>query len=187
MKTAADTQVTHADLQGVFAVPPLARANDNDRSIDLRQNELIVRHIVSGGITRLIYGGNAFIYHIRLDEFARLVEWLATLPADLWIIPAIGPSYGVAMEQVAVLDKYKFACAMVLPSNDPRDAVGIERGYREIADNGGIQLIIYLKDEHNLGPNREEGLDVVARLIDDGICAGVKYAVVRSDPEQDSY
>jgi len=32
-----------------------------------------------------------------------------------------------------------------------------------------------------------DGLDAVARLIDSGVCVGIKYAVVRDDPSQDKY
>ena len=62
MKT---TPVGPEDLRGVFAVPPLARKPDVTRSLDFDENELIVHHIVNGGITRLIYGGNAFLYHVH--------------------------------------------------------------------------------------------------------------------------
>jgi dihydrodipicolinate synthase/N-acetylneuraminate lyase len=51
----------------------------------------------------------------------------------------------------------------------------------------GAKLIVYLKDENNFGPGREPGLDAVARLVDDGVCVGIKYAVVRDDPSHDSY
>ena len=91
------TSVSSDDLRGVFAVPPLAR--DSDRSLNLAQNDLIVRHIRSGGITRLIYGGNAFLYHVTLSEFEELLRWLADLDDELWVIPSIGPSYGRAMDQ----------------------------------------------------------------------------------------
>lgn len=58
----------HEDLRGVFAVPPLARRNDAARSFDFPENERIVKHISSGGLSRLIYGGIAFLYHIELAE-----------------------------------------------------------------------------------------------------------------------
>jgi len=184
MKT---TAVSSDDLRGVFAVPPLARSNNVERSIDFVQNNLIVSHIHRGGITRLIYGGNAFLYHVRLNEFAQLVEWLNCLPDELWVIPSIGPSYGVAMEQAARLRPYRFPCAMILPCSDPRDASGLERGYREIATEADTKLIVYLKEETNFGTDREAGLDAVARLVQDEICIGIKYAVVRPDPLQDPY
>ena len=184
MKT---NSISSEDLRGVFAVPPLARRRDPARSLDLAQNDLIVRHIVSGGITRLIYGGNAFLYHITLAEYEELLEWLAGLSDQLWIIPSIGPSYGRAMDQAKLLRRFQFPCAMILPCNDPFDSAGLERGYREIAEAADAELIIYLKDERNFGADQESGLDAVARLVDDGVCIGIKYAVVRDDPARDAY
>ena len=179
--------LTPDELRGVFAVPPLARRNDAKRSIDVDQNERIVKHIVSGGISRLLYGGNAFLYHSTLSEFESLLEWLSGSSDEVWMIPSIGPSFGRALDQADLLRKHSFAVAMMLPCGDPRDAVGLEQGYREIADGAGVKLIVYLKDESNFGPSREAGLDAVARLVDDGVCIGIKYAVVRDDPSQDSY
>ena len=63
----------------------------------------------------------------------------------------------------------------------------LEQGMREIADAVGIPLLAYLKDENNFGSDKEAGLDAVARLIDSGVCVGIKYAVVRDDPSQDKY
>jgi dihydrodipicolinate synthase/N-acetylneuraminate lyase len=184
MKT---TPVTTDDLRGVFAVPPLARTNDRQPQIDFNQNDLIVKHITAGGVSRLIYGGNAFLYHIQLAEFAALLEWLSGLFGNSWVIPSIGPSYGRALEQAALISKYDFPAAMLLPCNDPRDARGLEQGYREIADASEAKLIVYLKEESNLGSDKDAGLDAVARLVDDGVCLGIKYAVVRAEPQKDAY
>src|SRR3989441_421942 len=184
MKT---NSISPEDLRGVFAVPPLARQRDATRSLNLAQNDLIVRHIISGGITRLIYGGNAFLYHTTLAEYEELLEWLAGVDDELWVIPSIGPSYGRAMDQAKLLRRFQFPCAMILPCSDPSDSAGLERGYREIAEAADAKLIIYLKDERNFGADKESGLDAVARLVDDGVCAGVKYAVVRDDPSRDAY
>src|SRR4030095_5419753 len=174
------------DLCGVFAVPPLARSADS-RAIDSVANEAIVEHIKRGGITEFNYGGNYFLYHIRMREFEQLIEWLACVDDALWIIPSIGPSYGRAMDQGGVLNKYRVPCGMVLPCGDPRDASGLERGYREIAEAADAKLVIYLKDEMSFGPDKQEGLDAVARLVDDKVCVGIKYAVVRADPTHDPY
>jgi dihydrodipicolinate synthase/N-acetylneuraminate lyase len=179
--------ISAENLRGVFAVPPLARSADA-QSIDFSQNEAIVNHIKRGGISRVIYGGNAFLYHVQLREFEAIVEWLETVADDnLWVIPSIGPSYGRALEQARILRTHSFPCTMVLPCADPRDAAGLERGYREIADAAEAQLIVYLKEETNFGSDKEAGLDAVARLIDDKVCAGIKYAVVRADPGRDAY
>ena len=61
-------------LEGVFAVPPLARAPGKARAIDFDQNARIIRYIAKGGISRFIYGGNAFLYHLTLDEYEQLLD-----------------------------------------------------------------------------------------------------------------
>lgn len=184
MKT---TPVTLKDLRGVFPVPPLARKDDSRRSIDFEQNDRIVRHIADGGLTRFLYGGNAFLYHLTLGEYEALLDWLNSLADKFWAIPSLGPSYGRAMDQAAILRRYKFPCAMALPCGDPRDAKGLEDGLREIAESASAPLILYLKEENNFGADKEAGLDVVARLVDEGVCVAIKYAVVRQNPAEDAY
>jgi dihydrodipicolinate synthase/N-acetylneuraminate lyase len=178
---------TTDDLKGVFAVPPLARKVEAEHAIDFDQNNLIVRHILEGGITRLLYGGNAFLYHVTLSEYEQLLAWLSGLPNDVWAIPSAGPSYGRAMDQALLLRRYQFPCVMMLPSGDPRDTAGLERGYREFAEASRTKLIVYLKEENNFGLDRDAGLDAVGRLVNDGICVGIKYAVVRREPLNDPY
>ena len=175
------------DLRGVFPVPPLARKQGPGRPLDLEQNDRIVRHIAGGGITRLIYGGNAFLYHINMADYEQMLDWLSGLDDSLWCIPSIGPGFGRAMEQAALLSKYRFPMAMMLPSGDPRDAAGIAVGVAEVAQAAGIPLMAYVKDENNLGGDKERGLDALAGLIDRGICRAIKYAVVRENPAQDAY
>lgn len=184
MKT---TPVSIEDLRGVFPVPPLARKSDARRSIDFEQNDRIVRHIAGGGLTRLLYGGNAFLYHVTLSEYEALLDWLNGFGGDLWAIPSLGPSYGRAIDQAAILRRHRFPCAMALPCADPRDAKGLENGLREIAESANTPLILYLKEENNFGADKESGLDVVARLVDEGVCVAIKYAVVRQNPAQDAY
>jgi dihydrodipicolinate synthase/N-acetylneuraminate lyase len=175
------------DLRGVFAVPPLARRPDARRSLDFGENERLVRHMRAGGITRFLYGGNAFLYHVTLAEYEALLGWLAELPDTAWAIPSVGPSFGRALDQAALLARGRFRCAMALPCADPRDAAGLETGLREISEAAGLPLVVYLKDESNFGPDLTAGLDAVARLVDAKVCVAIKYAVVRADPRQDAY
>ncbi|MFN0085921.1 MAG: dihydrodipicolinate synthase family protein [Blastocatellia bacterium] len=184
MKT---TPVTLEDLRGVFPVPPLARKRTPGRDLDFEENERIVRHIASGGITRFLYGGNAFLHHITLAEYETLLDWMAGFDDAHWAIPSLGPAYGRAIDQATLLRRHKFPAVMALPCADPRDARGLEQGLREIADRAATPLILYLKEENNFGADKEAGLDVVARLIEDGLCVAVKYAVVRQDPREDAY
>ncbi len=74
--------MTDVSLDGVFAVPPLARRVGTTRAMDFEQNSRIVRSIANGGITRFIYGGNAFLYHMTLDEYEQLLEWQAEIQRD---------------------------------------------------------------------------------------------------------
>jgi dihydrodipicolinate synthase/N-acetylneuraminate lyase len=179
--------ITLQDLAGVFAVPPLPRRPDGRRSLHLDAAECVARHIEAGGITRYLYGGNAFLYHVTLDEYDALLDWLAGFADTRWPIPSLGPSFGRAIDQARILKRYAFRAAMVLPCNDPRDARGMEAGMREIAAAAGVPLILYLKSEDAFGRDREAGLDAVARLIDAGVAVAIKYAVVLADPRRDPY
>jgi dihydrodipicolinate synthase/N-acetylneuraminate lyase len=174
-------------VNGVFAVPPLPRRGDGRRTIDLDAAEQIARHIEAGGITRFLYGGNAFLYHATLGEFEMLCGWLASFAAPRWPIPSIGPSFGRALEQARILRAHRFPTAMMLPCGDPRDARGIEAGYREIAGAAGMPLILYLKSTDAFGTDVNGGLDAVGRLVDDGVAIAIKYAVVLDDPSHDPY
>jgi dihydrodipicolinate synthase/N-acetylneuraminate lyase len=179
--------ITTDDLSGVFAVPPLPRKRDARRTLDLDAAECIARHIEAGGISRLLYGGNAFLYHVTLAEYEALLDWLAGFASTRWAIPSLGPSFGRAMDQAPLLAQRRFRTAMMLPCGDPRDASGLDAGVREIADAAGMPLILYLKSEDGFGADREAGLDAVGRLVNDGVAVAIKYAVVRNDPGQDSY
>ncbi|MBL8227435.1 MAG: dihydrodipicolinate synthase family protein [Bryobacterales bacterium] len=181
------TPIQASDWRGVFPVPPLARRNDKARSIDFAENAKLLRHMEAGGMTRFLYGGNAFLYHITLAEYEALLDWLNAQPDHFWCIPSAGPSFGRLMDQAPILRRYKFPAVMHLPCADPRDASGLEAGLRDFADACGTPLILYLKEENNFGGNLDAGLDAVARMVKDGICIGIKYAVVRKDPYLDVY
>jgi 4-hydroxy-tetrahydrodipicolinate synthase len=179
--------VSPHDLRGVFPVPPLARRRDASRTLDWAENARIVSHIVAGGCTRLLYGGNAFLYHISLAEYEQVLGWLAEQKDSLWMIPSAGPSFGRLMDQAPILRRYSFPCVMALPSGDPRDAAGLERGLREFASAASTPLMVYLKDESNFGADKLAGLDAVGRLVADGTCVAIKYAVIRQNPAEDNY
>jgi dihydrodipicolinate synthase/N-acetylneuraminate lyase len=175
-------------FENVFAVPPLARTADRRREIDHAENARIVRHIAKGGVRNLIYGGNAFLYHLTLREYEELLEWLSHLTEEGFVcIPSAGPSWGRLMDQAPLLRRFGISTVMVLPGSDPRDAVGIGQGLREFAESSGARILAYVKEESNLGSDIERGLDMLAGLVNDGICIGIKYAVVRKDPKVDPY
>jgi dihydrodipicolinate synthase/N-acetylneuraminate lyase len=173
------------DLWGVYAVPPLPRKPDPRRSLDFDAAERLTRHSEKGGITRFLYGGNAFLYHVTLSEYDELLGWLSSFPPSRWPIPSVGPSFGRAIDQACIIRRHAFRAAMVLPCGDPRDALGMEAGIREIANAAGVPLILYLKSEDGFGSDKDQALDAIGRLVDDGTALSIKYAVVRDDPRAD--
>jgi dihydrodipicolinate synthase/N-acetylneuraminate lyase len=180
--------VTPQDLNGVIAVPSLPRRSDDPRRApDFAEARRLVDRIAGAGITRFMFGGNAFFQHITLREYAAALEWMAGLPDSWWVLPSAGPSYGRLMDQAEILRGRGFPAVMMLPCSDPRDAAGLEVGLREFADAAGAGIILYLKSEDTFSTDIEAGLDAIGRLCADGTCVGIKYAIVRADPGRDPY
>ncbi len=166
--------------ESVIAVPPLARTADG--KLDRSENLKLVRHIRSGGVSHLLYGGNALLYHVRPSEYASLLSLLVEITdIKTSVVPSIGPAYGVMMDQVDVLRDFAFPTAMVLPQRDITDSVGIANGIRRAAEQLGRPLVVYLKF------NRWLPVDLIKRLEDDGAISWIKYAVVLDDLQQDDY
>ena len=95
MKT---TPVTAADLgASVLAVPPLAR--NADLSLNRAANQSLIRHLEAGGVSTLMYGGNANFYNVGLYEYASILDMLEELAAPgSWVIPSVGPDFGKMMD-----------------------------------------------------------------------------------------
>lgn len=178
MKT---TPVTPADLAAsVLAVPPLAR--HADLSLNKDANRALIRHLHDGGVTTLMYGGNANFYNLGLYEYAGVVDFLAEAAASgSWVIPSVGPDFGKMMDEAAVLKSRPFPTAMVLPQTFPSTPAGAEAGLKRFADAYGKPIIVYVKAEGYLTPQG------VAGLVRSGIVAGIKYAIVRKDPREDAF
>lgn len=164
----------------VIAVPPLARSAD--LSLDLRQNQRMIRHLEAGGVSILLYGGNAVLYHVPLSEYADLLQMLQELAGERTLmIPSLGPAFGLMMDQVAVLKDFAFPTAMVLPQAEIATSDGIATGIRLVAERWGKPVVLYIKHDRYIAPG------TVSRLVDDGVISWIKYAVVRDDPAQDDY
>ncbi len=178
MKT---TAVSFADLGGsVLAVPPLAR--NADLTLNRAANQALIRHEEAGGISTLLYGGNANLYHVGASEFPALLDMLEELAgANTWVIPSVGPDLGKMLDQAAILRTRKFPTAMALPASFPFTPAGIEAGLRRFADAFGKPIIVYLKADGYLT------VEAVKRLVDSGIVAGIKYAIVRHDSLKDPF
>ena len=166
--------------ESVFAVPPLAR--DADGEVCPNENAKMIRYLEEGGIRSLLYGGNAVFYHMRLSEYAKTLTMLSETAGDqTTVVPSIGPSYGLAVDQIDLLREYSFATAMLLPSRDVVDQQGIASGVRRLAERFGKPLVLYLKFDRWLDP------ELVRSLERDGVISWIKYAVVLDDPSEDDY
>lgn len=166
--------------ESVIAVPPLAR--NSSLGICEQENRKIIRFLEAGGIRSLLYGGNAVLYHARLSEYASLLQMLDDIASkETVVVPSLGPAFGLAMDQAAILREHDFPTAMLLPSRDAVDQVGIAAGVRKIAEAVGKPLVLYLKFDRWLNP------ELIKSLEDDGVISWLKYAVVRDDPATDDY
>ena len=164
----------------VMAVPPLARRAD--LSPDVAENQKLIRHIERGGVRTLLYGGNANFYHVAVSEYRELLDMLAeSAGPETRVIPAIGPDFGKMLDQARILAQTSYRTAMVLPLAGFTTPEGVEAGLKRIADTAGIPLTLYVKSESYVD------IDTLARLVDGGTLAAVKYAIVRENPADDPY
>lgn len=164
----------------VLAVPPLAR--NADLTLNREENAKLVRHIEAGGVTTLLYGGNANFYNIAISEYADLLDMLADIAAPATrVIPSVGPAYGTMMDQATILRETDYPTAMVLPQHFGSTPAGAERGIRDFVEMFGRPIVLYIKVEGAIE------VEQAARLADDGLLAAIKYAIVRDDPANDDF
>jgi dihydrodipicolinate synthase/N-acetylneuraminate lyase len=171
----------HGDLtKSVLAVPPLAR--HADLTLNVEANRALIRHLESGGVAILMYGGNANLYNVAPSEYPRLLDMLLEASSvDTWIIPAVGPDFGKMSDQCAALRDRPFPTAMVLPAGGTFTVSGAVDGIRRFADGFGRPAIAYVKSSDYLTP------DALAQLMDEGAITAIKYAIVRDNPAEDTF
>jgi len=125
----------------VLAVPPLARRAD--LSLDVAQNQRLIRHIEAGGQRILLYGGNANLYHCGLQDYAQMLGMLASSTLDTTrVIPAIGPDFGKMMDQARLLRGSGYRTAMVLPMQGFTSPEGVAEGISRFVDAAGMPVLV---------------------------------------------
>jgi dihydrodipicolinate synthase/N-acetylneuraminate lyase len=150
--------------------------------LNREENAKIIRHITGGGVSHLLYGGNALFYHIRPSRYAQALAMLSELAdGKTSVCPSVGPAYGLMMDQIGMLADFDFPTAMVLPQKDIADDAGIASGIRRAAEAWGRPLVVYIKFDRWLSK------EMVRSLEADGVISWIKYAVVRQDPADDRY
>ena len=107
-----------------MAVPPLARTAAG--AIDPAANARIIRHIEAGGVSLLLYGGNANVYHLPLDEYEPLLAMLAeTAAPTTMVVPSAGPTYGLLLEHARIIRRHRYQTVMVLPQQGITSSAGV--------------------------------------------------------------
>lgn len=146
------------------------------------ENARLIRYLESGGVTTLLYGGNAALAHVSNSEYAALLASLVEAAAPTTtLIPSVGPSYGQMMDQGMILRDFRFPTVMLLPSRDGVTPAGIAYGMRRFVERVGRPAILYLKHDHVVDA------DTIGRMVQDGLISWVKYGIVRENPRQDAY
>lgn len=171
---------TETLARSVVAVPPLAR--NADLTLNAEENVRLIQHLESGGITALLYGGNANFYNISVGGYADLLAFLENAAgANTAVIPSVGPAYGIMMDQAAILRQSNFPTAMVLPAAFAATSAGIATGVRRFVEASEKPAVLYIKNDGFM--------DVadVKKLFDDGLLSVIKYAIVRDDTANDVY
>lgn len=164
----------------VIAVPPVARQADD--SWNVAENIQIIRHLEAGGVSTLLYGGNAALGHVAPSEYAELLTLLVeNVSADTTVVPSVGPSYGQMMDQARILQDYDFPTAMLLPSRDANTPAGIATGIRRFVERLGKPLVLYLKHAGMLDVN------TVRTLVNEGLISWIKYDIVLDHPAEDPF
>lgn len=174
-------QMTPATLAAsVIAVPPLAR--DANLALNVAENVRLIRHLEAGGVTTLLYGGNAALAHVALSEYAALLSLLTdAVSSRTVVVPSVGPTYGMMMDQAAILRDFPFPTVMLLPSREATTPAGIATGLRRFVDRIERPAVLYLKQDGMVD------VETVQRMVNDGLISWIKYAIVRDNPGNDPF
>ncbi len=173
--------ITSATLaSSVISVPPLARHADG--SFNREENRKLIRHLEAGGVTTLLYGGNAILAHVSISEYAEMLTLLSELAAEqTLVIPSVGPGFGMMMDQAKILREFAFPTAMMLPSRDVVTSDGVASALRRFVEVMQRPAVLYIKNDGFIE------IDAVQRLAKDGLLSWIKYATVRDNPVNDPY
>ena len=83
------------------------------------ENTKLIRHIESGGIRTLLYGGNANFYHLPSDEYDAVLSYLEQAAGErTLVIPSAGPAFGTMMDQAKIIRRHRFPTSEVAVQRD---------------------------------------------------------------------
>ena len=175
------TKIETSELaRSVLAVPPFALTPDFE--VSREGNAKLIRHLEAGGVSTLLYGGNANVHNWPVSRFADWLDSLEESAADnTWLIPSVGPDWGKLIDEAAILKQRRYPVAMALPMIAPQTPDGVVRGLQDFVDRSGVPLIVYIKTDGYVPAK------AIGRMVEQGAVFGIKYAVPRNDLKQDAY
>jgi dihydrodipicolinate synthase/N-acetylneuraminate lyase len=178
MKT---SPVTVDDLaRSVIAVPPLAR--NADGTLNRSANKLMIDHLSKAGVSTIMYGGNANLYHQPVSELEGLLSMLSNLvDPDAWLIPSVGPDYGKLVDAASIVRDSGVPTVLLLPAASAVSTAGVATGIRRIAERMQKPVFLYINTDQYIHINDARA------LVEDGLVCAIKYGVVRSTPRDDRY
>ncbi len=164
------TEITAADLIGsIIALPPIARLADG--SPNLSENRRINDWLRSAGVSSFMYGGVANLFNVSLRAYGPLLDMVEGMAAtDDWVVPAIGPDFGKASDQIDILRERDFPTAVLLPFS-PVMQSGTATGIRRLSDRFGKPLIVFFKSSDYIG------VEDAAALVNDGVLCALEYGI----------
>ena len=136
--------ITPATLAAsVISVPPLAR--NADGLFNRQENQKLIRYLEGGGVSTLLYGGNAILAHISISEYAEMLAMLSELASEqTLVIPSVGPGFGMMLDQAKILRESAFPTAMMLPSRDVVTSNGVASALRRFVEVMQRPAVLYI-------------------------------------------
>lgn len=173
------TEISLSDLAAsVISVPPFAV--HADYSINVEANAALIQHIEEGGVSTLLYGGNANVQNWPVSAYAEWMDALEnTAAAGSLLIPSVGPDWGKMTDHAKILASRRYPAAMLLPMSGPKSEEGLALGIRDFVQKSGVQAIVYIKSDDYLSPQ------TLTELVEDGSVLSIKYAIARDDTTND--
>ncbi len=104
----------------VVAVPPIAL--DEDLEPAHEPNAKLIRHIESGGVKSMLFGGNANLYNFDLGRYGGALALMdATASPSTHVITSVGPDFGKLTDQLPLVERSAIRNVMLLPMTFPVD------------------------------------------------------------------
>ena len=113
----------------------------------------LFRFLRERGITRFVYGGNAFLYQITMAEYAELTALAGRTDRSGGDHSRRRRFFRPRHRSGAADPQIQVSFRPGAAHRDPRDAAGSKRGLREIAEACGVPLLLYVKQEADFGNN----------------------------------